>query len=105
VRFLVQIAERHCVGKQLVELGGDFQPNQLFEFKGQQMVDRSVCLNFSRVDETGVALWLRLMSGFHVRWSRRILSSVSSYSLLQKIFDFSVQVASYPQRIAIFIRG
>ena len=48
VRFLVQIAERHCVGKQLVELGGDFQPNQLFEFKGQQMVDRSVCLNFSR---------------------------------------------------------
>ena len=46
------------------------------------------------VDGTEAVLWFHLMSDFHVCSSGRILSSVSSYSLSQQIFDFSVQVAS-----------
>jgi hypothetical protein len=45
VRFLVQIAQRHRVGKKLIELCGHFQPYRLLQFKRQKMVDGSVRLN------------------------------------------------------------
>src|SRR5256712_12337149 len=47
VRFLVQVAQCHRVGKDLIELCRHFQPYRLLQFKRQKMVDGSVCLNLS----------------------------------------------------------
>src|SRR5579864_4081908 len=47
VRLLIEIAQSHGVGKQLVELLGHFQADIFFEFQGERMRNRTVGLNFA----------------------------------------------------------
>src|SRR3954471_4553384 len=47
VRLLVQIAESHGIGKQLVQLFGHLQPYGFLEFKRQRMRDCAIRLNLA----------------------------------------------------------
>src|SRR6266576_3335834 len=49
VRFLIEIAQGHGVGKQQVELLGHFQADIFFEFQGQRVRNRTVSLDFAGV--------------------------------------------------------
>src|SRR5437773_10200922 len=47
VRLLVEVAQGHGVGKQLVEVFGHFQANWLFKFQRQGVGDGAIRLDFS----------------------------------------------------------
>src|SRR6185369_16641038 len=55
VRFLVEIAQGHGIGQELVEMLGHFQTNGLFEFERQSVVHGAVLLDF-----TGALVKVRL---------------------------------------------
>src|SRR5580700_3708819 len=61
--FLVQIAQGHGVGEQLIESFRHFQTYRLFQFQRQSMADSAILLNFAR-PLVNVRLGVKSCSGF-----------------------------------------
>ena len=57
VRLLVEVAQRHGVGEQQIELLGHFQAHGFFQFERQHVGNRAVALNFGGVL---MKAWLRV---------------------------------------------
>src|ERR1700733_1535624 len=47
MRFLVEIAQRHGIGEQKIQLLSHFQPHRLFQLEWQSMRDSAVRLNLA----------------------------------------------------------
>ena len=77
--LFVQIAQRHRIGKQLVQLRGHLQAHRFLKLKRQQVTHSSVGLNFARTlmktrlcgDLSGVPR-VSLLSGHSISPPRRI---------------------------------